>query len=228
MKTLNESLKMLDENYLEALKSIGRNFNVNLEMLEISKFDPILYGEAIVVEDSINAFEVKLKEDAIVTIAKFQPAAKNLRELVMLMNSARVLERMGDLLKANLIFIKDIEKENSSFTPYLKDRILPVAKKIKHIFDLYVEAFVNNDVKLLYNILYLDEEVDSDFEENCAFFISKVKENSDCISAFSSLMFLNVKFERVSDHIIHLANDLIYIINGENIRKKELDATLDK
>lgn len=110
MRTLNESLKALDEHYLETLKYVGRNFDVNLEMLQNNSFNPTLYGEAKMIEDFINSFEVKLKEDSIITMARFQPAAKNLRKLVMIINSVRVLERMGDLLKANLSLIKDIEK----------------------------------------------------------------------------------------------------------------------
>ena len=222
MKTLTQSLETLDKNYLEALKAIQRNLDINLEMLKLSKFDPTLYGEAIAVEDSINAFEVLLKEEAIITIAKFQPAAKNLRELIMLINSARLVERMGDLLKANLLIIKEVENKTPLIASSLSEDILPAATKIKKIYEMYMEAFINADVKLLYNILYLDEEIDNLINKNSNILLSKIKENPEIIEGGSSLMLLNRKFERISDHIIHLASDLIYIINGENTRKKEL------
>ena len=108
MKNLQESLEGLNQHYLELLKNLNRVLDVNIEMLYKQKLDSALYGECVVVEDVINAFEVKLKEDSIISIARFQPAAGNLRLLIMLINSARLLERMGDLLKANFKIIKDI------------------------------------------------------------------------------------------------------------------------
>ncbi|WP_448820691.1 phosphate signaling complex PhoU family protein [Cetobacterium sp.] len=222
MRTLNESLKALDEHYLETLKYIGRNFDVNLEMLQNNSFNPTLYGEAKMIEDFINSLEVKLKEDSIVTMARFQPAAKNLRKLVMIINSVRVLERMGDLLKANLSLIKNIEKKSSNLAYALSEKIFPIAKKIRGLFQMYVEAFLNEDVHLLYNILYLDEEIDGLINANTEYFLTKMKENTDNVVGGSELMLLDKKFERLSDHIIHLVSDLIYILNGENTRKVEL------
>lgn len=222
MKTLNESLKSLDKHYLETLKYVSRNFDVNLEMLQTSKFNPTLYGEAKIIEDCINSFEVKLKEDCIITIARFQPAAKNLRKLVMMINSARVLERMGDLLKANLSIIKDIEKKSPNLAYILNEKLLPIAKKIKELFQMYVDAFLNEDINLLYNILYLDEEIDDLINSDTCIFLEKMKESSDNVLGGSMLMLLEKKFERLSDHVIHLVSDLIYVLNGDNTRKSEL------
>ena len=73
MKNLQESLEGLNQHYLELLKNLNRVLDVNIEMLHNQKFEPVLYGECVVVEDIINAFEVKLKEDSIVSIARFQP-----------------------------------------------------------------------------------------------------------------------------------------------------------
>lgn len=87
---------------------------------------------------------------------------------------------------------------------------------------MYVEAFLNEDVRLLYNILYLDEEIDELINANTEYFLTKMKENTDNVVGGSELMLLDKKFERLSDHIIHLVSDLIYILNGENTRKVEL------
>ena len=130
MKNLQESLEGLNQHYLELLKNLNRVLDVNIEMLYKQKLDSALYGECVVVEDVINAFEVKLKEDSIISIARFQPAAGNLRLLIMLINSARLLERMGDLLKANFKIIKDIEKSSPQVSKYLKETLYPMVLKI--------------------------------------------------------------------------------------------------
>ena len=155
-------------------------------------------------------------------MARFQPAAKNLRKLVMIINSVRVLERMGDLLKANLTLIKDIEKKAPNLAYTLSEKVFPIAKKIRGLFQMYIDAFLNEDVTLLYNVLYLDEEIDDLVNSNTEYFLTKMKESPDNVVGGSELLLLDKKFERLSDHIIHLVSDLIYILNGENTRKAEL------
>jgi len=87
---------------------------------------------------------------------------------------------------------------------------------------MYIDAFLNEDVTLLYNVLYLDEEIDDLVNSNTEYFLTKMKESPDNVIGGSELLLLDKKFERLSDHIIHLVSDLIYILNGENTRKVEL------
>lgn len=222
MKNLQESLEGLNQHYLELLKNLNRVLDVNIEMLYKQKLDSALYGECVVVEDVINAFEVKLKEDSIISIARFQPAAGNLRLLIMLINSARLLERMGDLLKANFKIIKDIEKSSPQVSKYLKETLYPMVLKIKTIYETYISAFINSDEKALYLLLTQDEEIDEMAEKNMTTLIDLMKASPDNVEGGTYLVLLNKKYERFSDHVMHLVVDLVYILKGENLRKLEL------
>ncbi|BBA50214.1 PhoU domain-containing protein [Fusobacterium varium] len=222
MKNLQESLEGLNQHYLELLKNLNRVLDVNIEMLYNQKLDSALYGECVVVEDVINAFEVKLKEDSIISIARFQPAAGNLRLLIMLINSARLLERMGDLLKANFKIIKDIEKTSPQVSKYLKEILYPMVVKIKVIYETYISAFINSDEKALYLLLTQDEEIDEIAEKNMKILMDLMKASPDNVEGGTYLVLLNKKYERFSDHVMHLVVDLVYILKGENLRKLEL------
>ena len=222
MKNLQESLEGLNQHYLELLKNLNRVLDVNIEMLYNQKLDSALYGECVVVEDVINAFEVKLKEDSIISIARFQPAAGNLRLLIMLINSARLLERMGDLLKANFKIIKDIEKTSPQVSKYLKEILYPMVVKIKVICETYISAFINSDEKALYLLLTKDEEIDEIAEKNMKILMDLMKASPDNVEGGTYLVLLNKKYERFSDHVMHLVVDLVYILKGENLRKLEL------
>lgn len=222
MKNLQESLEGLNQHYLELLKNLNRVLDVNIEMLYKQKLDSALYGECVVVEDVINAFEVKLKEDSIISIARFQPAAGNLRLLIMLINSARLLERMGDLLKANFKIIKDIEKTSPQVSKYLKETLYPMVLKIKTIYETYISAFINSNEKALYLLLTQDEEIDEMAEKNMTTLIDLMKASPDNVEGGTYLVLLNKKYERFSDHVMHLVVDLVYILKGENLRKLEL------
>ena len=222
MKNLQESLEGLNQHYLELLKNLNRVLDVNIEMLYNQKLDSALYGECVVVEDVINAFEVKLKEDSIISIARFQPAAGNLRLLIMLINSARLLERMGDLLKANFKIIKDIEKTSPQVSKYLKEILYPMVVKIKVIYETYISAFINSDEKALYLLLTKDEEIDEIAEKNMKILMDLMKASPDNVEGGTYLVLLNKKYERFSDHVMHLVVDLVYILKVENLRKLEL------
>ena len=191
MKNLQESLEGLNQHYLELLKNLNRVLDVNIEMLYNQKLDSALYGECVVVEDVINAFEVKLKEDSIISIARFQPAAGNLRLLIMLINSARLLERMGDLLKANFKIIKDIEKTSPQVSKYLKEILYPMVVKIKVIYETYISAFINSDEKALYLLLTKDEEIDEIAEKNMKILMDLMKASPDNVEGGTYLVLLN-------------------------------------
>ncbi len=222
MRNLNESIEGLNQHYLELLKRLNRVLDINIEMLEKQKFDKALYGECLIVEDTINNFEVKIKEDSIFTMARFQPAAGNLRLLIMLINSARLVERMGDILKANLKIIKNIEKESPEMVIHLKNIIYPVATKTKNIYEGYINAFIKSDEKLLYSLMTMDEEIDELTKNDITNIVEIMKKDSKNIQGGTDLILLCKKFERFADHILHLVFDLIYILKGENMRKIEL------
>lgn len=222
MKNLDESIKGLREHYLELLKNLNRVLDINIEMLEKSSFDKALYGECLIVEDTINNFEVKIKEDSIFTMARFQPAAGNLRLLIMLINSARLIERMGDILKANLKIIKAIEKDSPEMKKELKNIIYPIAIKTKNIYEGYINAFIKSDEKILFSLLTMDEEIDTLTKEDTETIIELMKKKPENIQSGTDLILLCKKLERFADHILHLVFDLIYILKGENMRKIEL------
>lgn len=221
MKNLNESIESLNQHYLELLKNLNRVLDINLEMLEKKKVDKVLYGESLIIEDTINSFEVKIKEDSIFTIARFQPAASNLRLLIMLINSSRLIERMGDILKANIKIIKTLEQETPNMAIYL-EKIYPITLKTKSIYEGYINAFIKNDEKILFSLLTMDEEIDSLTSETSNLIKNIMKENPENIDGGVNLILLCKKFERFADHILHLVFDLIYILKGENMRKVEL------
>ena len=222
MRNLDESIKGLREHYLELLKNLNRVLDINIEMLEKSSFDKALYGECLIVEDTINNFEVKIKEDSIFTMARFQPAAGNIRLLIMLINSARLIERMGDILKANLKIIKAIEKDSPEMKKELKNIIYPIAIKTKNIYEGYINAFIKSDEKILFSLLTMDEEIDTLTKEDTETIIELMKKKPENIQSGTDLILLCKKLERFADHILHLVFDLIYILKGENMRKIEL------
>jgi len=222
MRNLEESLKGLNEHYLEMLKNLNRMLDVNIEMVEEGNNISSLYGECLVIEDIINAFEVSLKENSIIAIARFQPAAKNLRELVMLIDGGRLVERMGDILKKNIKILKEINEESPELAKILNKRLLSYIKQIKDVYEVYISSFINGQESLLYELIVSDEKINQEANRIILEMEECMKEDNEKIHHLVKGIILTKKYERFADHIIHLVVDLVYILKGENLRKKEL------
>lgn len=222
MKNLVQTIELIEDSYLEMLRNVERFLKINLEMLKNGKYDPALSGEATMLEAKINELDLEVRENSIIALARFQPAATDLRKLVMMTDSARLLERMGDLLKANIYLIKEITENCSCYNFILADQSYPIVNKMKDLMEYYIKSFIEREEKPLYAIISLDEDIDSlvnqNYEKNLQFMVNEPEH----IKCTTKIMFMDKKFERVSDHIVHLAKDLIYILNGSNMRKLEL------
>ncbi|MEI6856291.1 PhoU domain-containing protein [Psychrilyobacter sp.] len=222
MKNLHERIDGITENFIEMFKNVDRLFKINMEMLEKRVFIQSLYGEAKVVEDKINSYEVKIKEDSILAIVRFQPAAGDLRALLTFIDSVKMLERMGDLLKNNLKLLRKLKKYNDSTGEHIYI-IEEMAKKVNDIFEIYIEAFIERDEKKMYSLLADDEEIDEMRDEAIKEIIKFMKEDPNNIEGGSIILLLSKKFERLSDKIMQLGKGLVYTVNGENLRKQELE-----
>ena len=221
MRNLHESISGITEHYIELCKNVDRLFRINMEMLKKDKFDRGLYGEAKLVEDMVNAFDVKIKEDSIMSIARFQPAASDLRALITFIESSKMLERMGDLLLDSLVILRKIEKKEGNM-----ERDFGILEnfltKINDIYQKYIEAFIEKDVKKTYILLGMDEEINEIRGEIDSIITNQMKEDVKNIEAGVLMHLINKKYERISDKITQLAMSSIYTFSGENVRVAEL------
>ena len=94
--------------------------------------------------------------------------------------------------------------------------------KIKKIYENYITTVVNEDINSLYALLAMDKEIDQYVKENTKFLVEIMKSDYSIIESGTLLLLLDRKFERVSDHITHLVENLIFILKGDNIRRLEL------
>ena len=94
--------------------------------------------------------------------------------------------------------------------------------KIKYIFDSYIIVFSTSDEELLYSLVTSDEEINQEARLIVDKVAESIKKSPNETDELLQIISLVKKYERFSDHIIHLIVDLVYILKGENLRKKEL------
>lgn len=94
--------------------------------------------------------------------------------------------------------------------------------RIKSTFDSYIVSFSTSDEELLYTLVTADEDINSETKVIVDKIAECIKRNPAETNELLQVVSLVKKYERFSDHIIHLVVDLVYILKGENLRKKEL------
>jgi len=221
MRNLHERIDAINEHFIEMTKNVERLLRINMEMLKKKTFEKALYGEAKVVEDRINAYEVKIKEDSIVAIAMFQPAAGDLRSLMSTIEGSKMLERMGDLLLDDIKLIREMEKKGDLHKPHL-GLVWEMVVKVEEVFSTYTTALVERDDRKIYSMLALDDEINEIRDTVVKKVIELMKESSENVEFGNLLLLSTKKYERISDKIMQLGKSLVYNVSGDNLRKQEL------
>jgi len=221
MRNLHERIDAVNEHFIEMAKNVERLLRINMEILRGENFEKTLYGEAKIVEDRVNAYEVKIKEDSIVTIAMFQPAAGDLRALLSILEGSKMLERMADLLLDDIKLIREMEKKGSLHKEHLS-LLAEMAEKVDEVFTTYMTALVEKDDKKVYSLLALDEDVNEIRDSVVEKIIKIMKEKPGNIEFGNLILLATKKYERISDKIMQLGKSLVYNVSGDNLRKKEL------
>lgn len=222
MRNLDESIENINKNYIEVMKLLSYLIDLNKEAIKETNVEKVI-EESQRVENMINSFEVIIKESSIIAIARYQPAAKNLRFFIMMINGARLLERMADLLKQNLKIILEIKEMDKNSIEYFDILVLRNIKIIENFYNKYVQAFIKEDEKIIYENIETDYIVNLESKKTEKKVLEFLKNEKILKKELLLFWNLNKKYERFSDHTVHLFSDLVYILNGDNLRRKELE-----
>jgi phosphate transport system protein len=172
----------------------------------------------VAADQEIDQMQRDIEERAVLTIAKRQPMAIDLREIVGAMRVATDLERMGDLAKN---IGKRVNALDSDFHP------LKLIRGLEHMTDLVqsqvkavLDAYAAHDLPAAMAVWKGDEEIDaictSLFRELLTYMMEDPRNISFCIH----LMFCAKNIERIGDHATNIAETVFYMIEGQQILDK--------
>lgn len=217
MKSLVENLDIIDKDIIEVLLRVERSLEIVKNLITKKEFDKSLYGECKIIEEEVDDLELTIDELVINSIARFQPAASNLRYLVKVQELTADLERISDLTVGIGKRIKGLYKEglgeNKDIT-YLSELI----DKVIYIFRLFKDAFIEKKIDNTYLILGLDEEIDELRDESIKVAVEKIYEDKELTLIGVNNIIIAQKIERIADLIENLAESYVYISKGEDIR----------
>jgi phosphate transport system protein len=177
--------------------------------------DTALGARVVAADADVDRLQHAIEDRAVLTIARRQPMAVDLREIVGAMRVATDLERIGDLAKN---MGKRVIALDSDFHP------LKLIRGIEHMTDLVqsqvklvLDAYAAHDLPSAMAVWKGDEEVDaictSLFRELLTYMMEDPRNIGFCIH----LMFCAKNIERIGDHATNIAETVFYMIEGQQM-----------
>jgi phosphate transport system protein len=170
----------------------------------------------------VNAMEVDLDEACSHIIARRQPAAGDLRLIIAVIKTITDLERIGDEAEKIARMAKLIHEAERMHMPRLE---------IKHIASLAIgmlrkalDAFARLDVVAAQQVVEQDEAVDSEFRSILRQLITFMMEDPRTISRCLEVLFVAKALERIGDHSKNMAEYVVYMVEGRDVRHMRAEA----
>jgi phosphate transport system protein len=177
--------------------------------------DTPLCAEVIETDNEVDHLEIEIDEICHLILGTKQPTAGDLRFLVAVMKINSDLERMGD---SAVNIAQGVEQLNEQ--PPLKPYIdLPhLSQLVQAMVRKSLDAFVNRDVDLATEVCRSDDAVDGLYKQIFRELLTYMIEDPKTVSRALHLLLISRNMERIADHATNIAEDVIYYVEGRDIR----------
>ncbi len=178
----------------------------------LAKRDTALAQRVMAADVTIDALQREIEEKAILTIARRQPMAVDLREIVAALRVSNDLERIGDLAKN---IAKRVVALNGDFPPQ------KLIRGVEHISDLVLEqlkdvldSYAQRDVAKAVAVWRGDEGIDAMYTSLFRELLTYMMEDPRNITFCTHLLFCAKNIERMGDHATNIAETVHYMVEG--------------
>ena len=188
---------------------------IRMAIKAIETWDAGLAEEIIRRDYEIDEREIEVEEECLKILALHQPVAVDLRFLIAVIKINSELERVGDEAVNIAHRVGNISKRRKL---ELSFDFSVMAEKAATMLRLSLDALVNLDLDLAFKVLTLDDEVDLMHREIYDRIKEVMSQNPDYVGYLINLYTTSRHLERVGDHSTNIAEEVIYLIEGEIIR----------
>lgn len=167
-------------------------------------------------EKEVNRLEVEIDERIILLIARNQPTAVDLRLLLSISKMLTDMERCGDEAEKIAKMAQRLHEVDSNYEPVVE---------LRHMADLVgtlirnaLDAFARQDPVSAASVVRADKEVDKEWKASLRHIITYMIEDPRTISHSIDLIFIARALERIGDHAKNMAERVIYLVRGADVR----------
>jgi phosphate transport system protein len=186
-------------------------------MQALNEFDIGIADQVIAAEARLNTMEVEIDEECSNIIARRQPAARDLRLLMAISKTITNLERAGDEAEKIAKRVKRINEDGAGRTVNIAEIKLSGEMAVS-ILRRALDAFARLDTVAAAQIVRDDKAIDDEFRAFVRKLVTYMMEDPRTISAGLDYLFIAKAVERIGDHAKNIAEFIIYIVKGTDVR----------
>lgn len=214
-----ESLKKMNEDFAAMAKLLTEQFS----LLEKQIDGPINLETTAKIkanEKQLDQYEIQFRESIVNDIVRLTPRARDLRRIIALLNIIIDMERMGDLLNSINKRLPIIANSDEVWKPY-QHKIRSLFSMVQKMNENIIYAFETENDYIARNIIATDDQVDDYYHEiHRQLFQNDVK--ADIMPSYLNLSRVLYLLERIGDCCTNIAEDLVYLVEGINVKHTDL------
>jgi len=188
---------------------------VHTSVQAVDRVDADLADRIIKRDREINETEVDIEEECLKVLALHQPVAVDLRFIIAVIKINNELERIGDQAVNIAQRVQVIAKRPKP--PFWFD-YSEMGEKAQKMLRMSLDALVNLDVDLAYKVITLDDEVDQIKSEAYDKIKQAIQDLPERVGYYINLLLISRHLERLADHATNIAEEVIYLVEGEIFR----------
>ena len=210
------------ENIKKLILSLGAIVEERVRMATkaIEDNDAELAQRIIKSDYEIDEMEVDIEEECLKVLALHQPVAIDLRFIIAVIKINNELERIGDQAVniAERVGVTAKSEQLEMFFDYSA-----MGEKVQRMLKMSLDALVKMDYDEAFSVVLMDDEVDALKEQAYDRVKRAMREHPDKIGYLINLFLISRHLERLADHTTNIAEEVIYLIEGEIVRHAEYD-----
>lgn len=209
------AIEQLKKHVLELGTRVEEALRQAVEALEQRDFE--LAVRVTEGDRQIDEMEVDVEEECLKLLALFQPVAADLRFIVAVLKINNDLERVGDLA-VNIA-------ERAAFLAQQRPVHIPfdfkkMTEKAQWMLKSSIDALVSSDPEGAWAVIAADDLVDGMNREMYSLVQERIRENVDEMNSLIHMLSISRHLERVADQATNIAEDVIYMVEGEIVRHR--------
>ena len=217
----NHIMKQFDDELEEIrtrLMEMGGKVEQQLQnaIRAVSEADSKLAEEVIVEEQRVDDMEVDIDEACILIIARRQPAASDLRLVMMVTKAVNDLERIGDEAKKIANHAVILAEQGGASEGYTEVRHL--GQSVSSMLANALDAFARFDVDAAMRTLEEDKQIDLDYKTALRELVTYMMEDPRSITRAINILWVVRSLERIGDHAKNLCEQIVFVVKGKDIR----------
>lgn len=214
----NTDLENLKTDFLE-MGGLVEN-QISDAIRSISEMDSSLAQRVLQNEPTVDTMEIDIDEQCTLILAKRQPAATDLRMVLAVAKAVRDLERMGDEAQKVATMALALSEDGGAPGGYIELR--HIGSGVLNMLRNALDAFARYDAVLALSVMKEDRNVDQEYKSALRQLVTYMMEDPRSITRVMNVLWALRALERIGDHARNLAEHLIYLVKGKDVRNVSL------